>query len=221
MNLQIYFLLFIIYSISGWIIEVIATTNDTKCFVNRGFLLGPYCPIYGTCSLLMILIIPELKSSILLFLITMLICSFIEYITSYLMEKLFKARWWDYSHIPLNLNGRICLKNSIYFGLLGVILVKYVNPKIVSYLIKIPNNIINIIFYITLIIFIIDNVISFKVVFKIKETVKFIKKDNTKEITEKVKKILQKSFLSMRLLKAFPDFRIIIKDIEKKLRGKK
>jgi len=221
MNLQIYFLLFIIYSISGWIIEVIATTKDTKCFVNRGFLLGPYCPIYGTCSLLMILIIPELKSSILLFLITMLICSFIEYITSYLMEKLFKARWWDYSHIPLILNGRICLKNSIYFGLLGVILVKYVNPKITTFLVTIPTNIINIIFFITLIIFIIDNVISFKVVFKIKETVKFIKKDNTKEITEKVKKILQNSFLSTRLLKAFPDFRIIIKDIEKKLRGKK
>lgn len=221
MNIKLYFILYIIYSFIGWVIEVIATSKDNKGFVNRGFLIGPYCPIYGTCALLMILILPNQENIFLLFLMSLLICSISEYLTSYVMEKLFKARWWDYSSRRFNLNGRICLKMSLGFGLLGVILVRYVNPFITSYLIKIPNNIVDIIFYILIIIFAIDNIISFKVVLKIKETTKFIKMDNTREITEKVKVILGNSFLVKRLLKAFPDFRVIIKDLERKIRGKK
>ena len=221
MNIKLYFILYIIYSFIGWVIEVIATSKDNKGFVNRGFLIGPYCPIYGTCALLMILILPNQENIFLLFLMSLLICSISEYLTSYVMEKLFKARWWDYSSRRFNLNGRICLKMSLGFGLLGVILVRYVNPFITSYLIKIPNNIVDIIFYILIIIFAIDNIISFKVVLKIKETTKFIKMDNTKVITEKVKAILGNSFLVKRLLKAFPDFRVIIKDLERKIRGKK
>lgn len=221
MNIKLYFILYIIYSFIGWVIEVIATSKDNKGFVNRGFLIGPYCPIYGTCALLMILILPNQENIFLLFLMSLLICSISEYLTSYVMEKLFKARWWDYSSRRFNLNGRICLKISLGFGLLGVILVRYVNPFITSYLIKIPNNIVDIIFYILIIIFVIDNIISFKVVLKIKETTKFIKMDNTREITEKVKAILGNSFLVKRLLKAFPDFRVIIKDLERKIRGKK
>ena len=221
MNIKLYFILYIIYSFIGWVIEVIATSKDNKGFVNRGFLIGPYCPIYGTCALLMILILPNQENIFLLFLMSLLICSISEYLTSYVMEKLFKARWWDYSSRRFNLNGRICLKISLGFGLLGVILVRYVNPFITSYLIKIPNNIVDIIFYILIIIFAIDNIISFKVVLKIKETTKFIKMDNTREITEKVKAILGNSFLVKRLLKAFPDFRVIIKELERKIRGKK
>ena len=221
MNIKLYFILYIIYSFIGWVIEVIATSKDNKGFVNRGFLIGPYCPIYGTCALLMILILPNQENIFLLFLMSLLICSISEYLTSYVMEKLFKARWWDYSSRRFNLNGRICLKMSLGFGLLGVILVRYVNPFITSYLIKIPNNIVDIIFYILIIIFAIDNIISFKVVLKIKETTKFIKMDNTREITEKVKAILGNSFLVKRLLKAFPNFRVIIKDLERKIRGKK
>lgn len=220
MNLKTYFILYIIYSFIGWVIEVIATSKDTKKFVNRGFLIGPYCPIYGTCALLMILI-PNQKNLLLLFIVAFLICSIAEYVTSYLMEKLFKARWWDYSRRKFNLNGRICLRMSVAFGLLGVLLIRYVNPLITSMLIKIPLNTINIIFYALLIIFIIDNIISFKVIIKIKETTKFIKMDNTKEITEKVKTILGNSFFVKRLLSAFPNFKIIIKDFERKIRGKK
>lgn len=220
MNLKTYFILYIIYSFIGWVIEVIAISKDTKKFVNRGFLIGPYCPIYGTCALLMILI-PNQKNLLLLFIVAVLICSIAEYVTSYLMEKLFKARWWDYSRRKFNLNGRICLRMSVAFGLLGVLLIRYVNPLITSMLIKMPLNTINITFYTLLIIFIIDNIISFKVIIKIKETTKFIKMDNTKEITEKVKTILGNSFFVKRLLSAFPNFKIIIKDIERKIRGKK
>lgn len=220
MTYKLYFLLYIMYSVVGWIIEVIATSKDTKCFVNRGFLLGPYCPIYGFCALSMVYLIPDIDDLLLLFISSVIICSFTEYITSYLMEKLFKARWWDYSKNKFNLNGRICLKNSIYFGILGVFLVKYVNPLFSELLISIPNDITNILFIVIFIVFLIDNIISFKVVLKIKETTRFIKMDNTKEITEKVKQILSKSFLTKRLINAFPNFKIIIKDIERKIRGK-
>ena len=94
---KIYFLIFIIYSMTGWLLEVISTYPDTKCFVNRGFMVGPYCPIYGKCALLMIFLLHPFKKIYTIFIMSVIICSVAEYITSYVMEKLFKARWWDYS----------------------------------------------------------------------------------------------------------------------------
>ena len=123
-NFQIYFLLFLTYSCLGWIMEVIVTYPDTKKFVNRGFLIGPYCPIYGYCSIAMILLLNNVKSNILLFLLCIIVCSIGEYATSYIMEKMFHARWWDYSKHKFNLNGRICLSNCLAFGVLGFLLIK-------------------------------------------------------------------------------------------------
>lgn len=207
-DLKVLFLLFIIYSVTGWIIEVIATYPDTKCFVNRGFLIGPYCPIYGNCALAMILLLHNVKSPVLLFILSIIICSVGEYITSYLMEKLFHARWWDYTKNKFNLNGRICLTNSLAFGVLGFLLIKFVNPFVVGLITKLSPTMLNILFYTLLVIFITDNVVSFKVIFKIKNMgVKYIHLDNTKEITEKVKKILSDNILAKRVFKAFPNIR--------------
>ncbi len=207
-DLKVLFLLFIIYSVTGWIIEVIATYPDTKCFVNRGFLIGPYCPIYGNCAIAMILLLHNIKDPILLFILSIIICSVGEYVTSYLMEKLFHARWWDYTKNKFNLNGRICLVNSLAFGVLGFLLIKFVNPFVVGLITKLSPTIMNILFYTILILFLIDNVISFKVIFKIKNmSVKYVHLDNTKEITEKVKKILSDNVLAKRVFKAFPNIR--------------
>lgn len=207
-DLKVLFLLFIIYSVTGWIIEVIATYPDTKCFVNRGFLIGPYCPIYGNCAIAMILLLHNIKDSILLFILSIIICSVGEYVTSYLMEKIFHARWWDYTKNKFNLNGRICLVNSLAFGVLGFLLIKFVNPFVVGLITKLSPTIMNILFYTILILFLIDNVISFKVIFKIKNmSVKYVHLDNTKEITEKVKKILSDNVLAKRVFKAFPNIR--------------
>lgn len=207
-DLKILFLLFIIYSVTGWIIEVIATYPDTKCFVNRGFLIGPYCPIYGNCALAMILLLHNVKNPLLLFILSIIICSAGEYVTSYLMEKLFHARWWDYTKNKFNLNGRICLTNSLAFGVLGFLLIKFVNPFVVGLITKLSPTMLNVLFYTLLVIFITDNVISFKVIFKIKNMgVKYIHLDNTKEITEKVKKILSDNRLAKRVFKAFPNIR--------------
>lgn len=207
-DLKVLFLLFIIYSVTGWIIEVIATYPDTKCFVNRGFLIGPYCPIYGNCAIAMILLLHNVTNPILLFILSIIICSAGEYVTSYVMEKLFHARWWDYTKNKFNLNGRICLVNSLAFGVLGFLLIKFVNPFVVGLITKLSPTMMNILFYTILILFLIDNVISFKVIFKIKNmSVKYVHLDNTKEITEKVKKILSDNVLAKRVFKAFPNIR--------------
>ena len=207
-DLKILFLLFIAYSMIGWMIEVVATYPDTKCFVNRGFLIGPYCPIYGNCALAMVLLLHNVKSPVLLFVLSIIICSAGEYITSYLMEKLFHARWWDYTKNKFNINGRICLVNSLAFGVLGFLLVKFVNPFALSLFDKLSPLTINILFYTILTLFLIDNFISFKIIIKIKDMgVKYVHLDNTKEITEKVKKILSDNVLAKRLFKAFPNIR--------------
>lgn len=207
-DLKVLFLLFIIYSVTGWIIEVIATYPDTKCFVNRGFLIGPYCPIYGNCAIAMILLLHNVTNPILLFILSIIICSAGEYVTSYVMEKLFHARWWDYTKNKFNINGRICLINSLAFGVLGFLLIKFVNPFVVGLITKLSPSMMNILFYTILILFLIDNVISFKVIFKIKNmSVKYVHLDNTKEITEKVKKILSDNVLAKRVFKAFPNIR--------------
>ena len=99
MSIYKYFLVFIFYSFLGWLMEVILTYSSDKKFVNRGFLIGPYCPIYGWGVLLIMFILKRyLDRPIGLFCMAVIICSVLEYLTSYLMEKLFKARWWDYSN---------------------------------------------------------------------------------------------------------------------------
>ena len=94
----------------GWSLEVLCKLIEERKFVNRGFLIGPICPIYGYCMILLILLIGTGDKDILsIFLKSILVCASIEYITSLLMEKIFKARWWDYSTRKFNINGLFCL----------------------------------------------------------------------------------------------------------------
>lgn len=196
-----YFSLFIIYSFIGWIMEVMWNLFTDKKLVNRGFLIGPYCPIYGVGCLLLILLLGSFKEQpVLLFFMSIIVCSILEYSTSYIMEKLFKARWWDYSEYKFNLNGRICAATMIPFGVLGVLVVYYLNPFI-SGLVDFNN----IVFICILVLFILDFSISFGIIENMKGTITTITKDSTEEITKMVKeKILGKSFLHKRLLRAFP-----------------
>ena len=130
------FLIFIMFSVIGWVSEVIyvGLTSAHK-FVNRGFLHGPLCPIYGVGGVV-ILLMPEFlyDTWIPLFLASMVFCTIVEYITSWLMEKLFHARWWDYSKHRFNIKGRVCLLNSVLFGFLGLGVIKFVYPHIITLL---------------------------------------------------------------------------------------
>ena len=129
-----YFLYFIIYSFIGWLMEVVLKSKDEHKFVNRGFLIGPICPIYGFGVLLIILLVGNSKSDLLaVFLKSILVCSVLEYFTSYFMEKLFHARWWDYSKNKYNINGRICLETMLPFGILSTIVIYVVHPLVIKF----------------------------------------------------------------------------------------
>ena len=213
MSIYLYFLLFLIYSIIGWLIEVVNVSWIEKRFVNRGFLMGPYCPIYGVGGLLSYLLLRKyLDDPLALFMMSILIFSVLEYVTSYLIEKLFKARWWDYSNKKYNINGRICLETMIPFGLLGCFAMYVLNPVLISMLEAIPN-IVSIILSIVLFIwFIIDVCISFKVIINFKNLAFSIKKDSTEEITKRVREVLyKKSVLGRRLVNAFSNLKIVKK----------
>lgn len=221
-TISMLFLLFIIYSFLGWCMEMVVCYISTKEWVNRGFLIGPICPIYGCGCLLMILLLEKyLKDPFVLFVMAMLLCSLLEYFTSYLMEKLFKARWWDYSHKKYNINGRICLDNILAFGILGLLMMYLINPFVAKMLGYVSLNIINIVAIVIAVIFVIDNVISLKVISSFKTVVKSIHKDSTAEITKKVREILSdKGRLYRRLVSAF-DFiasEKLIKDIKDKVK---
>ena len=209
-----YFILFMIYSFFGWLMEVIVTYPKAKKFVNRGFLIGPYCPIYGFGSTMIILLLKRYYDDILvLFVMAAVVCSILEYMTSYFMEKIFKARWWDYSHLPFNINGRICLQNSFTFGILGIILVHFINPFLYNLVSLLPDIAMYIIFVLLSLIYVFDNIISFKIMFNIKNLVSKVKMDGTEEITKKVKDmLLSKSHLFSRVVRTFPDFRVIVKN---------
>ena len=206
----IFFLLFMIYSFMGWLMEVLLILIKNKKFVNRGFLIGPYCPIYGYGVIGILLLIGQNSKDILaVFLKSILICSVLEYLTSYLMEKLFKARWWDYSDKKFNINGRICLETMVPFGILGTVCFYILNPLFIKIISLINPIIRNIIGMILLVVYITDNIISFNIMNKIKGKIKAQKRDNTEKVKENVIKWLEENSRFYRHIKnAYPNFAI-------------
>lgn len=222
-NICYMFLLFIIYAFLGWVVEVINFLLHDKRFINRGFLIGPYCPIYGVGLILITTFLKKyIDSYLVVFVMSIFICMVLEYFTSYLMEKLFNARWWDYSSRRFNINGRICLETTIPFGLGGMFIMYIVNPLIEKSLLLLSKNVLIIIAIILMVIFVTDLIISLVTVLKIKDISIGKIKDNTEEINKKVKEYLKKkSVLTRRLVESFPGFRINIKSIKDKIVRKK
>ena len=125
-------LLFFAYAFLGWCIEVTLKYFQFHRFINRGFLTGPWLPIYGSGAALITVVIKGLAplefSVGTTFIVSFLLCGFLEYMTSYVLEKRFHARWWDYSSKPMNLHGRVWIGNLVLFGLGGVVIVDLINP---------------------------------------------------------------------------------------------
>lgn len=197
--------------------EVVVTFFQKKKFVNRGFLIGPYCPIYGYgCLLIIILLENSIDDPVALLLKAILICALLEYFTSLVMEKLFHARWWDYSNKKFNINGRICLETMLPFGILACLVMYVLNPFFVSKINLLSNITLIILANILLIIYLVDNIISFKIIAGFSKTVKKVAKDSTEEITNKVHEILKhKNILNRHLSNAFPKFQVKIKELKK------
>lgn len=206
-DLKIYFLLFLIYSFVGWVLEVIYTLFIDKKLTNRGFFIGPYCPIYGVGALLIVIFLSKFQQHpFALFILAVVICSVLEYCTSYVMEKIFKIRWWDYSNNRFNINGRICFETMIPFGVIACLLVYVINPFLVLNLNKLPESCLVVLSLVFGVLLLADYITSFNIVNNFKKTVKKVSElDRTDDVNSYVRKVLfEKSFLHRRLIKAFP-----------------
>ena len=171
-----WFLVFFIFSIIGYISEVIFCFIGSGKLTNRGFLHGTYCPIYGFGSLLIILFLsPYNDDPIVLFILSVLFTSALEYFTSWAMEKLFNNRWWDYSNNFGNINGRVCLFNSLCFGV-GALAINYLFYPVVSgLLLKMSATSLIITSIICFIIIFTDLIITTNLAFKFKKELEVIK----------------------------------------------
>ena len=188
-NIELYVLIFFVYALGGWILESIGGIFNPKVkkFVNRGFLIGPYCPVYGIGVVLVSLLLNKYTNDIpVLFFLSILICGILEYFTGYVMEKLFNARWWDYSQKRFNINGRVCLETLLPFGIAATFIVCKINPFLIENFNKLSDKQAHWITGILSFIFIIDFIISFKIILSFRGEI-HKKKDNTEEIVSKVK----------------------------------
>ncbi len=132
--------IFMIYAFFGWCMEVSYAALNHGKFVNRGFLNGAYCPIYGCGMVIVIAVLTPLrKNTFLLFTGSFLLTSILEFITGFVLEKVFHNKWWDYSNIPFNIKGYVCLKFSVYWGLACTFVMDIVHPAIYKFVVKIPH----------------------------------------------------------------------------------
>ncbi|MGX7031386.1 putative ABC transporter permease [Vagococcus zengguangii] len=125
------FITFIIYAFIGWLWETVYCSFKARHFVYRGFLLGPYCPVYGFAVVSVPLLVPKNYGTLLnLYFNTVVIVTLIEYVTSWLLEKLFNMQLWNYKEVPLNIEGRVAVPVSMFWGIGCVFLIKVIQPVI-------------------------------------------------------------------------------------------
>ena len=220
-SIKIYLLLFFFYSILGWIIEVVRCYFKYGRFINRGFLIGPYLPIYGFGAIILYIIFGIFsKYMFLFFVLSVIIAALLEYITSFFLEKIFNARWWDYSDRRLNINGRICVENLIEFGVFSLLVLYIINPIYLNLVFKINDSILNIILIIFSTSIISDFIISFIVLKNIKKTANEENSDNTEKVHRVVvEAIKSKSWIYRRLINAYPYFKYFISISDSKIRS--
>lgn len=191
------FYLFVFYSFLGWIIETTFVSINRKQFVNMGFLDGPFSPIYGSGALAIVLfILPFRHNFFLFFVMSIIITSIIEYLTSLFFEKVFNIIWWDYSDEPFNLHGRICLKYSFYWAILSTLVLIFIHPNIIPFINLLSNYIGLSGVVIFAIYFIIDATDTFNVLLKFKQT-----------ISQKINRRINLNKKLARLINSFPDFK--------------
>lgn len=204
-----WFLIFLTYSCIGWFMEVIVSVQMQHRPSNRGFLIGPLCPIYGAGALVMTFLLRNTENIIEIFIVSIVAATVLEYSTSYVMEKLFRVRWWDYSHEKFNINGRVCLKMLLAFGIMGVIVTRITNPILLDFYNNI-NEIGRIAIAATLLgIVLTDIIITSWLIIGCRATAGTLQADATDEITANIHEILMnQGKLRRRLAKAFPNMEV-------------
>lgn len=139
-----FFAFWLIYSFFGFITETLYTSILNHSFQDRGFLTLPLIPIYGFGAMIALYLLkPFTYKPVLLFVLSIVITSSLEYVTSYVMDKVFHMRWWDYSDKKFNIKGRVCLRNSFLFGVLSLALVYFIHPKMETWVVQIDANVLS------------------------------------------------------------------------------
>lgn len=248
--LKIYPVYFLIYAMAGWLLEVAFNGIKNKKYINCGVLNGPWCPMYGLAAILIIISLDffRINNKIALFFISMFVASIVEFITGFILEKLFGKKWWDYSDRNFNLLGYICLEYSLMFAAVGFIFYDAIHPSISHLVGKIPENFLIITNIIIGIAFVIDTTATINSILGINKKFAQIEKSSEKigeltdelgekiaektiekaeKLTEGKKEIDEKKleireifdkYGERRLLKAFPN---LIKDLEDKRKARK
>lgn len=188
-------LYFAIYSFLGWCVESIYKSILDKKLVNSGFLYGPFCPIYAFGAIIMALILTKLPNNVfIIFISSTILLTVWEYIVGVLLEKIFKTKYWDYSHLKFNINGRVCLKNSIYWGLLGVAFTFVIHPFIKQYVDMIPEKTLTYVNIVVYTVLITDVVISVTRILFIDKKIQQIHEIGDK-IKEKINELKQQDIM--------------------------
>ncbi len=139
--LSVIFVFFCTYCFIGWVYESTVESVMNKKLINRGFLRGPFIPIYGEGAIIAIFLLSPFEQDlpeIALFFIGGTVACILEYVVSFVLERRFGKRWWDYSSWPLNINGRVCLFGFIAFGVLIVVLLRFLHPAIADFYTSLP-----------------------------------------------------------------------------------
>lgn len=204
---------FFMYSFAGWCMEVILKYRQFHRFINRGFLIGPYCPIYGSGAVVMTVLIGGSvgadRGYAETFLAAFIICGALEYFVSWYMEKLFHARWWDYSQKPMNIHGRVWIGNLILFGLGGILIVKWMNPPFFEWLHKWPERLIYVDAVLIVIVMVSDFVASHILFNMVRKEIDCVDADNSEEVSTKIRVLLRsKSGLLRRIGDSYPNLTV-------------
>lgn len=220
-------LYFFIYSICGWILESIFKTIYEKRWVNSGFLHSPLCPIYGVGAVMMILFLSSFKNNIfLLFIAAFVILSVLEYFVGWLLETLFNTKYWDYTTNRLNIKGRVCIFNSVIWGILGVIFIQFLHPAIEGKVNFISNTYLLISNLILLAVLITDTVLTVVKVTSINKALEKFKDigENLKEKLDELKELNINKELTIDKIKNLKESAIdkiddVKEDIGEKIKG--
>ena len=209
-NLINLILLFFAYAFLGWCIEVTLKYFQFHRFINRGFLAGPWLPIYGSGAALITIAVKGLStleySVGTTFVVSFILCGVIEYLTSFFLEKRFHARWWDYSQKPMNLHGRVWIGNLILFGLGGVLIIELINPLLLRLSDCMSFRLKEILAIALSAVFAADYVMSHFVLKLVKTGVESSEADDTEAINKEIRLLLNdRSFFHRRFAEAYPE----------------
>ena len=201
MNIVYFVDYFLIYSFLGWLLESIYKTIYAKRFINSGFLIGPVCPIYGIGALIMYVSLSGYNNNALhVFVIGFVVLSIWEYIVAWALEKIFNTKYWDYSNNKFNIDGRVCLLNSIFWGVLGVLFIYFIHPFIQEKIVIINDMVLISLTALFTVLTMVDSIIS------------IIKLTNITKKLEDIKKIRHEIKLKLLELKELKYTRIDVKE---------